>query len=1755
MKKGGKHIVGKLDGSISLSRNLSITVVSCLLLSSTLLFISFQSEEARAISPPWGDAMETGPGMWSNYSNGAGTEWQLGTPQNVGPSSTHSGQNAWGTNIASNYTTGALVHLESPHFDLALSQNTYLAFWHYIDTQDFWITHDWDGGIIEVSTNGGGSWVQIDDKTVPNPNPYYDAALRDTRGNPLGGQVAYCYDNLNWTRVFVDLSQYDGSTSFKFRFALGTDLFGGDSPGWYIDDVILSADVIEGIVVSPDQSAVNLAGTTQWFNITITNLQAISDIIDIFVSDNLGWPVELTQSDGFSPLVDTGGLSGIPDSGLLTSGSSYDIIAKVTIPAGTPYSTEDVIRVEGVPFFGSVASDSAYIRVSTPSPDVSVTDFLVPTFQVAGDVTGVTAYVTNLGYFPHSFDVKLEIYGPGQILFNPIERIENIAADETKDVTWMFTPTTPGHYTLTAVTLLAIDTVQENNASTKMMTVMTLAFEDDMEIGGAASQGQWTPESLGQNAWELGVPALIGPMACHSLTDCWGTNLNSDYKKGADIRLETPSIDLSKTEDAVLRFWHFYDIFGPDRCDGGFVEVSTDGGLSWTYIEPYSGYPATVEVTAPTPPGPGAGAYAGYIFEWEPAEFDLSSFSGQQIIIGFHLWTDSSDYMPGWAGWYVDDVQVLHIPIGPVLIFTEVQDSGIGGERIEVYNAGKEGDNLLNYSISKDEGITAINGVWNIPQINPGEHSVFSTTGSELDDDGDMMYLVNTSSGWIEDHTGYGQRGVVPDPISGESSARFWNGTAYEEYWTRSPITSFGLFNNVPPRDSQPEVVLNEVLFNAQMVGDEFVEIHYKGNSSVNLRWFTVVCDNAYAITSDIILDPLKNHYILLPTDYPGLFSELDASGENLYLYNSTGSYLDMGGWSSDHEIGKSMTRVPDGNGTHDGFDDWSSYQAGWRFGREPTMALINIWPDQVGYGDLGDIISYDLTILNQPVDDLISLTVNASSPWQIDFLAEDWSPITDTNSDSLLDTGLLLASSSFNLTVNVTIPSVPPVGSEMIAEVYANSSINKGRDVAFLVTRTYPHLEPMKRADPEEIYLEGTGINEVTEITLEVHGGGYIITEKRPQDTVLVIDSSGSMDTSDPDNLRLEAAKKYVDNMTIPDRGAVVDFDATASLVGGDPLGSNYPLIKQNIDSIDSNGGTFIGSGLEAANNELLANGDPSHLWVEILLTDGVESSGLYPFTSQQIQIAADANITIFTIGLGPAVNETILKEIADRTGGKYFHARNPEALQEIYDRIGLLVYDIAGRDLDVTDPDPMVRDVVKPYMRVDYNSFSSFPDVIYNSTDGTVFEWNVSQIRVDESWEASYKATCSQQGWVPVGVYPKARVTYVTWNKENATLPFPDTRIHVILPPVAPPTNLRTSVESGLDVRLDWDPPDVPTIGYYLIYRSDHPRAFDFTGPTYNTSNDANPTRTNWSDLGAAGPGAPREYYYTVRVVDSNGSVSTTSNTAGKWTKAFAQGRSAFSLPLEPFSPINISQLATDIPNTNHIKWLGSNGRWVTHITGMGQGINDNFALVGRGYEISLSSDANCTFVGLPGSMIRYHEGFGDSIQFRNGLAADVQGTNISLTWEPLAGTSSYEIYRSTKRDGLFDEALQSIYTISAVFNEFTDIGIALPEMQYYYWIIPVNSVGERGSGTYSVGIWIEGYRQGTDTLSLPLKLPTTIWIDEMCEMNDNIVGMAYVISGVWKFHAREMPPLVYDSLVEQAVGYQISTKGATQLVFIGF
>ncbi len=175
--------------------------------------------------------------------------------------------------------------------------------------------------------------------------------------------------------------------------------------------------------------------------------------------------------------------------------------------------------------------------------------------------------------------------------------------------------------------LLPVPQIVRSNIATKLAKGPTsTVFEEDFETGGTS----WSTSG----SWAVGSPTS-GPYNGHNSTDCAATNLSGDYPNYADDWLISPSISLPAlthpSSRLTLNFWEWFEI--ESGYDHGKVKVSTDGGTTWTELDDRSGSS-----------------------DWRETLIDLSSYAGQTIKLGFYF---TSDYSVRYAGWYVDDVEIL----------------------------------------------------------------------------------------------------------------------------------------------------------------------------------------------------------------------------------------------------------------------------------------------------------------------------------------------------------------------------------------------------------------------------------------------------------------------------------------------------------------------------------------------------------------------------------------------------------------------------------------------------------------------------------------------------------------------------------------------------------------------------------------------------------------------------------------------------------------------------------------------------------------------------------------------------------------------------------------------------------------------------------------------------------------------------------------------------------------------------------------
>ena len=163
------------------------------------------------------------------------------------------------------------------------------------------------------------------------------------------------------------------------------------------------------------------------------------------------------------------------------------------------------------------------------------------------------------------------------------------------------------------------------------------------------------------------------------------------------------------------------------------------------------------------------------------------------------------------------------------------------------------------------------------------------------------------------------------------------------------------------------------------------------------------------------------------------------------------------------------------------------------------------------------------------------------------------------------------------------------------------------------------------------------------------------------------VLDSSGSMEETDPENKRVTLSEELINKLDASkDKVSVIDFDSRAKILSS--LSSDFNKSKKSLTEIDQYGGTDLISGLEAGIEELKSDisGNKKLLF---FLTDGKDESGNNDYANI-IQKAKDNDITIFTIGL-KSVDENILRYIANQTGGKYYYAEEDSSLPEIFKQL----------------------------------------------------------------------------------------------------------------------------------------------------------------------------------------------------------------------------------------------------------------------------------------------------------------------------------------------------------------------------------------------------------------------------------------------------------------------------------------------------
>lgn len=169
----------------------------------------------------WSDDLEPTPSpAWTRQTPQGQTGWQA-VETELAKSPTHAWFNAGEDMVKDSY-------LITP--PVAIAPDAELRFWHTYE-----IEQGFDGGVIEISLDGGQTWLDMGDDIARGQ---YDTTISGNFGSPIAGRSAWTGGTLGtMTEVVVELDDYVGvGRLIRFRHACDDSL---SEAGWYVDDIIV----------------------------------------------------------------------------------------------------------------------------------------------------------------------------------------------------------------------------------------------------------------------------------------------------------------------------------------------------------------------------------------------------------------------------------------------------------------------------------------------------------------------------------------------------------------------------------------------------------------------------------------------------------------------------------------------------------------------------------------------------------------------------------------------------------------------------------------------------------------------------------------------------------------------------------------------------------------------------------------------------------------------------------------------------------------------------------------------------------------------------------------------------------------------------------------------------------------------------------------------------------------------------------------------------------------------------------------------------------------------------------------------------------------------------------------------------------------------------------------------------------------------------------------------------------------------------
>ncbi len=179
--------------------------------------------------------------------------------------------------------------------------------------------------------------------------------------------------------------------------------------------------------------------------------------------------------------------------------------------------------------------------------------------------------------------------------------------------------------------------------------------------------------------------------------------------------------------------------------------------------------------------------------------------------------------------------------------------------------------------------------------------------------------------------------------------------------------------------------------------------------------------------------------------------------------------------------------------------------------------------------------------------------------------------------------------------------------------------------------------------------------------------------SQRKPAHLVFLVDTSGSMQSQDRLPLAREAMKVAVKNLNEHDTVAIVTYAGSTREVLTPTPATDVARIHAAIDSLQSGGGTSMGSGMELAYKHAVKKASGNVVSRVVVLTDGDTNIG--PNLSAESMLASIGKyvaegVTLTTVGFGMGnYRDDLMEKLADKGNGNCFYIDSFREAKKVFE------------------------------------------------------------------------------------------------------------------------------------------------------------------------------------------------------------------------------------------------------------------------------------------------------------------------------------------------------------------------------------------------------------------------------------------------------------------------------------------------------